>query len=91
MMSSNGNSFLVTGPLWGKYTNQSSNTGIDVFFDVSLNKRLNKQRVAGDLRHQIAHYDVTVMDMHCLYNGLVLNRQQSIYSLNQNFHILQQM
>ena len=34
---------------------------IDVFFDLRLNKRLGKNREAGDLRHHRAHYDVIVM------------------------------
>ena len=33
----------------------------DVFFDLCLNKRLSKNRYAGDLRRNRAHYDVTVM------------------------------
>ena len=33
----------------------------DVFFDLSLNKRLGKNREAGDLRRHRAHYDVTAM------------------------------
>ena len=32
----------------------------DVFFDLSLNKRLSKQSGAGNLRRHRAHYDVTV-------------------------------
>ena len=33
----------------------------DVFFDMRLNKRLSKNRDAGDLRRHLAHYDVIVM------------------------------
>ena len=33
----------------------------DVFFDLRLNKRLNKYRDAGDLRRYRAHYNVAVM------------------------------
>ena len=33
----------------------------DVFFDLGLNKRLSKNREAGDLRRHGAHYDVIVM------------------------------
>ena len=32
-----------------------------VSFDLRLNKRLSKNRKAGDLRRQRAYYDVTVM------------------------------
>ena len=54
MRSSNGNIFSVTGPLWGESTRS-----IYVFFDLRLNKRLNKKYWdASDLRRI---YDVTVM------------------------------
>ena len=50
MVSSNGNNFCVTGPLWVEYTGhrwiptQSPVTrSFGVFFDLRLNKRLNKQ------------------------------------------------
>ena len=33
----------------------------DVFFDLRLNKRLSKNREAGDLSRHRAHYDVIVM------------------------------
>ena len=33
----------------------------DVFFDLRVDKRLNKHRQAGDLRRHQAHYDVIVM------------------------------
>ena len=33
----------------------------DVFFDLRLNKRWVNNREAGDLRHNLAHYDVSVM------------------------------
>ena len=33
----------------------------DAFCDLRQNKRLSKQRDVGDLRRQLAHYDVTVM------------------------------
>ena len=41
MTLSNGIGFRVTGPLWGEQS--ASNAGFDVFFDFSLNKRLNEQ------------------------------------------------
>ena len=37
--------------------------GVDVFFDLRLNKCLSKQSWVGDLRCYRAHYDVTVMVM----------------------------
>ena len=40
---------------------RATNVGFDVFVHVSQNKRLDKQSVAGDLRRQGAHFDVTVM------------------------------
>ena len=33
----------------------------EVFFDLSLNKRLSKQSEAADLRRHRAYYDVTLM------------------------------
>ena len=49
-MSSNGNMFRVTGPLWGETTGyrwihlkRSMTRSFDVFFDLRLNKRLIKQ------------------------------------------------
>ena len=35
--------------------------GFDVFFELHLNKRLNKNHEAGDLRRHRDHYNVTVM------------------------------
>ena len=68
MTSSNGNIFRVTDPFWGESTGHRwiplkrvSNTGFYVFFDVSLNKRLNKQPSAGDWRRYGGHCDVIVM------------------------------
>ena len=49
-------------PVTGEFPSQRvSNAGFDVFFEVSLNKRLHKQLWAGDLRCQDGHYDFTVM------------------------------
>ena len=74
MTSLNGNIFRLTGPLCGESTvgnppvtvgfpsQRASNAGFDVFFDVSLNKRLHKQLSAGDLRRHDGHCDVTVME-----------------------------
>ena len=50
MTSSNGNIFLVTGPLFGEFigrgefpTQRSVTRSFDVFFDLRLNKQLSKQ------------------------------------------------
>ena len=50
MTSSNGNIFRVTGPLYGEFTGHREFASqrpvmrsFDVFFDLHLNKRLNKQ------------------------------------------------
>ena len=65
MTSSNGNIFRDTGPLWGEsgeFPSQRPVTrNFDVFFDLRLNKRLSKNRDAGDLRRHQANHDVTVM------------------------------
>ena len=65
MTSSNGNISRVTGPLCGEFTGQFASQkpvtrSFDVFFDLSLNKRLSKQRYVGNLTPR-AHYDVIVM------------------------------
>ena len=67
MTSSNGNIFRVTGPLSGESTGQRCfpsqrpvTRGFDVFFNLSLNKRMNNGNVC-DLRRYRVHYDVTVM------------------------------
>ena len=41
MTSSNGNLFRFTGPMWGESTGHRRS--FEVFFDLHLNKRLNKQ------------------------------------------------
>ena len=46
----------------------------DVVFDLCQKKRLSKQRYAGDLRHNRAHYDVTVVHM-CWQCGPSLFRE----------------
>ena len=50
MTSSNGNIFRGTGPLWGEFTGhlripltKASDPGVDVFFNLRLNKQLSKQ------------------------------------------------
>ena len=57
MTSSNGNIFRVTDPLCGEFTGHR----LWCFFDLCLDKRLSKNRKAGDLRRHRAHYDVIVM------------------------------
>ena len=50
-------------PVPGEFVVQRLVTrSFDVFFDLRLNKRLNK-REAGDLRRYRAHYDVIVMSL----------------------------
>ena len=68
MTTSNGNIFRVTGHLCGEFTSPGEfptqrpvTQSFDVFFDLRLNKRLSKQREAGDLRHYRGHYDIIVM------------------------------
>ena len=45
MTSSNGNTFHVTGPLWGESSlhKRPVTRSFDIFFDLRLNKRLSKQ------------------------------------------------
>ena len=68
MISSNGiiSALLAlceaNSPITGEFLSQrASNAGFDVFFYVSLNKRLHKQLRAGDLRRHDGHCGVTVM------------------------------
>ena len=64
MMSSNGNIFCVTGPLWGESTGHWCL--VMQSFDVSLicfsTNGWANNRDAGDLRHHRAHNDITVME-----------------------------
>ena len=49
-------------PVTGEFPAQGPVTqSFAVLFDPRLNKRLSKNREAGDLRRHRAHYDVTVM------------------------------
>ena len=49
-------------PVTGEFPTQMPVTGsFDVFFDLHPNKRLSKNREAGDLTRHRTHYDVTVM------------------------------
>ena len=71
MTSSNGNSFQVTGPLCREFTGHRhrspvtaprvSNVSLDVFFDVSLNKQMNKQSICQWFETQCGSCDFTVM------------------------------
>ena len=70
MTLSNGNIFRVTGPLCGEFTGPGEfptkrpvTRSFHVYFDLRLNKRLRKQREAGDLRRHRGHYDVNVMGL----------------------------
>ena len=50
-------------PVTGGFPSQRPVTrSFDVFFDLYLNKRLRRNRDAGDLRRHRAHYDITVMN-----------------------------
>ena len=52
----------VNSPVTGDFPAQRPVTrSFDVFFDLHLNKRLSKNREAGDLRRYRAHYDVIGM------------------------------
>ena len=49
-------------PVTSKFPAQRPVTrSFDIFFDLRLNKRLSKNREAGDMRHHRAHYDVIVI------------------------------
>ena len=69
MTSSNGNIFRVTGPLWEnspvtvEFPSQRPVTrSFDVFFFISAyTKGWVNNRDPSDLRHPLAHYDVTVI------------------------------
>ena len=68
MTSSNGNIFLVTGPLCGEFTGPGEfpaqrpvTRSFDVFLDLHPNKRLSKQWWDWWFETQRAHYGVTVM------------------------------
>ena len=70
MMSWNGAICRITGSLCGEFTGpveftgprtKASDMSFDVFFDLGLNKRLNKQPWGGDLRRHHGHHDVNVV------------------------------
>ena len=76
MTSSNGNSFSVTGVLWGESTDhrwipltKASDADFGgVFFICAWTNGWATSRDPGDLRRHRIHYDVTVMGWHPLQN-----------------------
>ena len=64
-------------PVDSPHKDQWRRTG--VFFDLRLNKRLNKNRNTGDLRHHRAHYDVTAMLGHQPVTQLRLIQTKEFY------------
>ena len=87
--SSNRNIFRITGPFvrgvhrrTGGFPSQRPVTrSLDVFFHVRLDKRLSKNRDAGNLRRHHAHYDVTVMTQYIVlqwYVTYLSSHQQSV-------------
>ena len=80
MTSSNGNiSALLAlcegnSPVTGEFPAQRPVTrSFDVFFDL----RLSEKCEAGDLRRHRAHYDVTLMLLHCNRNVIILTKLSS--------------
>ena len=92
--------FRVTGPLCGEFigdrwipSQRPVMRSFDVFFDLRLNKRLSKQRDAGDLRRHRTHYDVTITQnvyhqirnvffyFYGRYNKVFLEQSWSTYNL----------
>ena len=72
MTSSNGNIFRVTGPLCGEFTSPGEfpprrpvTRSFDVFCDIRLNKRLNKQPWGWWFETSSLFYDVNVMVIRC--------------------------
>ena len=77
MTSSNGNTFCVTGPLWGNppaiggFPSQRPVTqNFDIFFDLWLYKRLSKQTRRQWLRCHHTHYNVTVLTLQGLHHTI---------------------
>ena len=61
-------------PVTGGFPSQRPMTrSFDVFFDLRLNKRLNINRYAGELRRHLALYDVTVMLTKLRLSNMVSN------------------
>ena len=63
MTSSDGNIFPVSGYLAGEFTGHSTASDAELwcFFDLRLNKRLNKQSRGWWFERHRAHYDVAAM------------------------------
>ena len=72
----------VNSPVTGEFPAQRPVTQtFDIFFDLRLNKRLNKQSWAGYLRRQFSHYDVTVMRMYVLNTPIRANHDKLMAKL----------
>ena len=85
MMSSNGNIFHITGPLYGEFPSQRPVMwSFDVFFDLRLNKRLSKQS-----RRQ--WFETPSCSSWCNSNGTIavynLNAKQSTFPSLHNMQI----
>ena len=62
-------------PVAGEFPPQRPMTrSFDVFFDLRMNKRLRKNREAGDLRRHPANYDVIVMSVFAREKGYLASR-----------------
>ena len=93
MTSSNGNIFHVTGPLCGEFTGhrwipltKASEHGA-LMFSLNwawINGWVNNGE-AGDLRHQRAHYDITVMEL-CMWS--VVLGTITLRVLHQNLNLM---
>ena len=73
LSSSIGSIFVVTGTLWDESTchwvplKKASGAGFGAFFDLRLTNIWANNEYAGALRRRRAHYDVTVILCHWLY------------------------
>ena len=76
MTSSNGNIFLITGPLWGEFTGQRWIPFTKAWIDVWVNNR-----DPGDLNSHRTHYDVTVME----FQTHTRNQLGLIFWANENY------
>ena len=63
MMTSNGNIFRVTGPLWGEFTGREWREALVFSFICTWTNYWANSQDASDLRRHRAHADVTVMQM----------------------------
>ena len=74
MMSSNGNIFRITGPLWLVNSPHKGQWRGSLMFSLScawINVWINNHE-AGDLRCHHAHYDITVMTMYMEKGGIAV-------------------